>query len=237
MGSARRPQPRPPLSIVVLLLLFMYVHTRQQKPRDPPPPPPHTQKQTNLQLTSISCPTHSAACPTMAFVPRTLRVLVFPLPTIPAPRGFRATPTCGLQISIHIRGKRTGGEEFLNEAYQEYTKRLRPVLALETIWHKTDAELEAAVAKEKAPVICLDEHGKQLPSLELADVLYKRLEEGGSRLAFVIGGAEGLPPALKKKELWSLSKMTFTHQWARVLLTEQIYRATEIKKGSGYHKE
>ena len=54
----------------------------------------------------------------------------------------------------------------------------------------------------------------------------------------MIGGAEGLPPSLKKnQELWSLSKLTFTHQWARVLLTEQIYRATEIKKGSGYHKE
>lgn len=64
------------------------------------------------------------------------------------------------------------------------------------------------------------------------------LPTGGSRLVFVIGGAEGLPPSLKKsKELWSLSKLTFTHQWARVLLTEQIYRATEIKKGSGYHKE
>lgn len=57
-------------------------------------------------------------------------------------------------------------------------KRLRPVLALETVWHKTDEELEAAVAKEKAPVICLDERGKQLTSLEVADRLYKKLEEG-----------------------------------------------------------
>ncbi len=46
------------------------------------------------------------------------------------------------------------------------------------MWHKTDEELEAAVAKEKAPVICLDEHGKQLTSLEVADRLYKKLEEG-----------------------------------------------------------
>jgi 23S rRNA (pseudouridine1915-N3)-methyltransferase len=63
---------------------------------------------------------------------------------------------------------------------------------------------------------------------------------GGSRLAFVIGGAEGLPASIKgsrQYEFWSLSKLTFTHQWARVLLTEQLYRATEIRKGSGYHKE
>lgn len=160
------------------------------------------------------------------------------LPSFGHCRGYRATPICGLQINIHIRGKRTGGEEWLNEGYQEYTKRLRPVLALDTIWHKTDAELEAAVFKEKGSVICLDERGKQMTSMEMADVLYKKMEEGGSRMAIVIGGAEGLPSALKKnKELWSLSRLTFTHQWARVLLAEQIYRATEIKKGSGYHKE
>lgn len=52
------------------------------------------------------------------------------------------------------------------------------MLALETVWHKTDEELEAAVAKEKAPVICLDERGKELSSLEVADRLYKKLEEG-----------------------------------------------------------
>lgn len=67
------------------------------------------------------------------------------------------------------------------------------------------------------------------------------LTQGGSRLAFVIGGAEGLPPSIKaarqRYEFWSLSRLTFTHQWARVLLTEQLYRATEIRKGSGYHKE
>ena len=127
-------------------------------------------------------------------------------------RSFRATPTCGLKIDIHIRGKRTGGEvrtalpevegllgsrhptrwltrpvdcmlqEWLNEAYNEYVKRLRPVLALETVWHKTDEELEAAVAKERAPVICLDERGKQLTSLEVADRLYKKLEEGTYRV-------------------------------------------------------
>jgi 23S rRNA (pseudouridine1915-N3)-methyltransferase len=157
-------------------------------------------------------------------------------------RAFRATPTCGLKVEIHLRGKRTGGEEWMNEAYMEYAKRLRPVLALETVWHKTDQELEAAVAvaKEKAPVICLDERGKQLTSMQLADCLYKKLEEGGSRLAFVIGGAEGLPQSIKASrqyEFWSLSNLTFTHQFARVLLTEQLYRASEIRKGSGYHKE
>jgi 23S rRNA (pseudouridine1915-N3)-methyltransferase len=57
-------------------------------------------------------------------------------------------------------------------------------------------------------------------------------------MAFVIGGAEGLPRELKEgnKPLLSLSKMTWPHQMARMLLAEQIYRASEIRKGSGYHK-
>jgi 23S rRNA (pseudouridine1915-N3)-methyltransferase len=62
---------------------------------------------------------------------------------------------------------------------------------------------------------------------------------GGARLSFVVGGAEGLPPELKGApyELLSLSKLTFTHQFARVVLAEQIYRGAEIRKGSAYHKE
>ncbi len=79
-------------------------------------------------------------------------------------------------------------------------------------------------------------------SERFADDIYEWLDVGGSRLSFVIGGAEGLPPELKyplqgsKPVMISLSALTFTHQFARMLLIEQIYRATEIRKGSGYHK-
>jgi hypothetical protein len=64
-------------------------------------------------------------------------------------------------------------------------------------------------------------------------------EAGGARLHFVIGPAEGLPIALRPKaqeNSLSLGKLTFPHQFARVLLVEQIYRAHEIRRGSGYHK-
>ena len=63
------------------------------------------------------------------------------------------------------------------------------------------------------------------------------MERGGSRLSFIIGGAEGLPAEVRADAtLVSLSRLTFTHQMARLVLAEQIYRATEIRKGSGYHK-
>ena len=76
-------------------------------------------------------------------------------------------------------------------------------------------------------------------SERFSEEMYKWLEEGGSRLTFVIGGAEGLPDEIKSNygnRMLSLSTLTFTHQFARILLMEQIYRASEIKKGSGYHK-
>jgi hypothetical protein len=75
-------------------------------------------------------------------------------------------------------------QEWLNQGYQEYEKRLRPVLSLETVWHKTDEELLGAVEKDRASrIVCLDEHGKQFTSEEFADVLYKRLESGEARSA------------------------------------------------------
>ena len=65
----------------------------------------------------------------------------------------------------------------------------------------------------------------------------QQLEKGGARITFAIGGAEGFSEEVKKSyPLISLSPLTFTHQMTRLILIEQIYRATEILKGSKYHK-
>ena len=80
----------------------------------------------------------------------------------------------------------------------------------------------------------MDVVGRAIDSPTFERIMFDGLEEGGSRLSFVIGGAEGLPPQLqpyapeaKNFERISLSKMTFTHLMARALLAEQIYRAAE----------
>lgn len=127
-------------------------------------------------------------------------------------------------------------EEWLESAIAEYLKRLQKTTAITFGWAKNDAQL-LDFAKKEEGVICLDAAGRMLDSMQFSSFLTKELENHGARLTFVIGGAEGLPPSLKKDyPLISLSPMTLTHQMVRLLLVEQIYRAIEIDKGSNYHK-
>ncbi len=139
------------------------------------------------------------------------------------------------QIKIFTIGKTK--EQWLEEALEEYTQRLKSVLRIE--WHlvKDDAQLLRLLEKEKS-FIGLDPQGELLESVPFSKQLFRLLAEGGSRLSFVIGGSDGIPPPIKAraKKLLSLSPLTFTHQLTRLVLLEQIYRAFEIEKGSAYHK-
>lgn len=150
----------------------------------------------------------------------------------------------GLQIKIRIVGRKNGGEKWLDQSYSTYETRLKPTnLEVTTHWHKNDDDLLKNIQADTSKnhkVILLDPLGKMCTSEVFSDNMYDWLEVGGSRLTFCIGGAEGLPKELrdeaKKSDLLSLSSLTFTHQFARILLMEQIYRASEIRRGSGYHK-
>ena len=159
----------------------------------------------------------------------------------------------GMSVKIRIVGRKNGSEQWLQNAYNMYETRLRPSnLDVETLWHKNDFELIKAVLADTEKghaVILLDPTGKMRSSEQFSNDLFSWMEKGGSRVVFVIGGAPGLPPELKEYcstaaaaaandnySLLSLSPMTFTHLFARTVLMEQIYRASEIRKGSGYHK-
>lgn len=87
-------------------------------------------------------------------------------------------------------------------------------------------------------VVLLDERGREMTSVEFARFLEMRQREGTKRLAFVIGGFAGVDDRLKQRAdtQLALSKFTLTHEFARVLLTEQIYRAFTILAGFPYHK-
>ena len=157
-----------------------------------------------------------------------------PLRAAAAP-GRHETLSCGPRVRILSPGKTK--ESWLEEAIGIYTKRLRSTLELECVWVKDDAALLTQAGSVTGGCIALDPLGKSVTSEQFSELLFSELEAGGSRLSFIIGGAEGLPPELRAKaKLLSLSRMTFTHQMARLLLAEQVYRAVEIRKGSGYHK-
>eukprot|EP00586_Coscinodiscus_wailesii_P022395 CAMPEP_0172512256 /NCGR_PEP_ID=MMETSP1066-20121228/242944_1 /TAXON_ID=671091 /ORGANISM="Coscinodiscus wailesii, Strain CCMP2513" /LENGTH=126 /DNA_ID=CAMNT_0013291983 /DNA_START=29 /DNA_END=410 /DNA_ORIENTATION=+ len=108
----------------------------------------------------------------------------------------------GMDIKIRIVGRRSGCEQWLQDAYSMYETRLRPsTLEVETIWHKNDDDLVKGVRSDfekKHAVVLLDALGKSYTSEQFSENLYNWLEFGGSRIAFVIGGADGLPSDLKQ---------------------------------------
>ncbi len=127
-------------------------------------------------------------------------------------------------------------ESWLKEAIEEYSKRLGTILSIQWILAKDDPQLISLLSEET--YIALDPNGKMFTSEDFSTWLIKSLEAQSSRLSFVIGCADGLPPSIAQNALAkiSLSKLTFTHQLTRLILIEQIYRAFEIDKGSQYHK-
>ena len=147
-------------------------------------------------------------------------------------------------------------ENYLLAAVAEYEKRLSAYCRLVCTEIKEDklpddpsqAQTEAAMKKEgerilavlprKSMKIALCVEGKQLSSEEFSSLIKNAENSGFSQISFIIGGAFGLSEEVKKvcDFRLSLSKMTFTHRIARILLLEQIYRAENIAAGGKYHK-
>ncbi len=139
------------------------------------------------------------------------------------------------KIKIFSIGKTK--EAWLLDALNEYEKRLSSHMSIQWVLAKNNEQLISFLEKEEPPIV-LDVEAKQFTSEEFSKQIFSSLEKLGSRLSFVIGGAEGIPAPILAKAFTtiSFSKLTFTHQMIRLLLLEQLYRASEIQKGSGYHK-
>ncbi len=128
-------------------------------------------------------------------------------------------------------------KRWVSEGVALYLKRLPGFQVLEIKDSNPAAEAQAVLAalRPDERLVGLAEEGERLGSVDLA----RRLEGFGSdRLAFVIGGADGLDPALKIRSAWllSLSALTFPHELARLLLVEQLYRARSILQEGPYHR-
>lgn len=146
-------------------------------------------------------------------------------------------------------------ERYLREGAAEYVRRLRryvPLAVVEVADARLspgagDAEVEAARVREGEEilrrlgrdtyVVALDEKGELVSSVELAGWLDGLARTGVGRMAFVVGGARGLAPAVLERADFrlSLSRLTFTHEMACLLLLEQLYRAFKINRGEPYH--
>lgn len=147
-------------------------------------------------------------------------------------------------------------EKAFIEAAGEYEKRLTRFCKLETVEltpvalpdNPSEGEIEKALEKEaeliekkipqNAEVIAMCIEGKQLSSEELSKTVEQCANFGTGNLVFVIGSSYGLCQRIKNaaKLKLSMSKMTFPHKLARVMLLEQIYRAFMISSGGEYHK-
>ena len=88
-------------------------------------------------------------------------------------------------------------------------------------------------------LLLLDEKGEEFTSREFASLLQKRMNSGAKQMVLVIGGAFGFSKDVYQRAdgKISFSRMTFSHEMIRLLLTEQLYRGFSILKGEGYHHD
>ncbi len=100
-----------------------------------------------------------------------------------------------------------------------------------------EAELFLSRIEKSDFVVLLDEKGKKVNSRELAVFIERQMISSTKRVMFIIAGAEGSARRLKERAdlILSLSPLTFTHDMARLILTEQLYRAFTIIRGEKYH--
>ncbi len=138
-----------------------------------------------------------------------------------------------MNIKIVLEGKLR--ESYFKEGVFEYQKRLSG--RLEII--ETSSIIEYIKNKKNAYIITLEIEGKQLSSREFAYKI-QGIENSGlaNEILFLIGGADGLSQDVRALSnfKFSMSKLTFLHQEAVLILTEQIYRAYKILNNEPYHK-
>lgn len=146
-------------------------------------------------------------------------------------------------------------EKWMRQGIDEYLKRLSPIAKVEILSpdeekmpeNPSPALKEKVMEKEGGKLlkylkdedflILLDLKGKPVTSEELADILRKRMVSGTSHFFFMIGGPYGNGENIRKRANLkiSISAMTFTHQMARLILAEQVYRAMKIIRHEPYH--
>lgn len=154
-----------------------------------------------------------------------------------------------MRLELVFPGKTREG--YLKAGIDDFSKRLSHFVKLDCKVIKDRAGMadpRRAVEKEgqkllescakSAFLVALDPTGRQVSSEKLAQLVDNWEIQGRQVISFIIGGADGLSKKVVDQAhmVLSLSQMTFTHEMARLLLLEQLYRAYNIKAGTKYHK-
>ena len=141
-----------------------------------------------------------------------------------------------LRVQLICTGKLK--ESFYAAACEEYNKRLQRYCSPEIIELPETGEAMLARIGSGAFVVAMCIEGNSCSSEELASLMAQCAVQGKSRVCFLIGGSDGLSDEVKRAAdvRLSMSRMTFPHHLARVMVLEQIYRAFNINEGGKYHK-
>jgi 23S rRNA (pseudouridine1915-N3)-methyltransferase len=138
-------------------------------------------------------------------------------------------------------------ENFIKEGEKEYLKRIctRLKVLITEVDKDTDPVtlIENRFSKPSNAVILLDQRGSLLTSLELKSYFVAKQEKNLKRVSLLIGNSNGFPSEViemvkqhSRGDLLSLGRITFPHQFVRLILAEQLYRIESIMLGSSYHK-
>jgi 23S rRNA (pseudouridine1915-N3)-methyltransferase len=141
--------------------------------------------------------------------------------------------------SVAVRGR----SERFDGLAAEYLDRLKAYVETEALVFKTSESLlewtDRLKGRTAPALVLMDERGKQFSSTALAEWLRTQRDEGQQRLVFAIGPADGWTNTERRRAalLLSLGPMTLPHELARVVVSEQIYRAFTILAGHPYHRD
>lgn len=138
---------------------------------------------------------------------------------------------------------------YIADACAEFRKRLSPYQSYDEVEVRAGSggDPAAAMREESERILrlirpdervwLLERTGTAFSSEQLSAALESVGREGISRVTFVVAGTYGADPALRERAdvLWSLSPLTFLHEWARAIVLEQLYRAAKIARNEPYH--
>ena len=141
--------------------------------------------------------------------------------------------------------------DYIRQGVQDYQTRIQKIFPLnfrefpepktktESIVKEYHTQIIIKSLKENDRLVLLDEHGKQFRSVEFAAYIEEQMIYSPFRLIFALGGPYGYTTEIleRAEKRISLSRMTYSHELARLIFLEQFYRALTIQKGIPYHNE